>query len=379
MEGRRLSAHRRQHLHHRTAQSQLDRPADEVVPDVQFMQMRDGQQWREIFRGDAMPRIDLQTKGTCLRSGRYQALEFSFTLGPRRIRIRPGVQLNHLRLDPRGGFHLRGIGIDEQADPDAMRMQQVDTGGDGGFVRHHVQPALGTDFLTVFRHHADTVRPGLAGDPDDLRRVADFQVQAHTRDRPDGKKIRILNMPPVFPQVNCNPICPGRETVRHGYQQARFHVVGLRCLRITRLPQRRHVIDIYSQFQHDDKFFGSALKRLISTPVRKFCSISNLPDTLPAHPASNSPGMIRPILRTWVLLTAPEASGNAAVLRGSMQEVAESGEDHAHAAFIGGPYHLRVLDGTPGLDGGGGSSIGGGDESVREGKHGVAGDHTAFE
>jgi hypothetical protein len=42
-----------------------------------------------------------------------------------------------------------------------------------------------------------------------------------------------------------------------------------------------------------------------------------------------------------------------------MQEVAVAGEDHGHLPFIGGGDHILILHGAAGLDGGGGTGVGG--------------------
>ncbi len=61
-----------------------------------------------------------------------------------------------------------------------------------------------------------------------------------------------------------------------------------------------------------------------------------------------------------------------------VSEVARAGEDHGHAAFVGGGDDFFVADGAAGLDGAGGAGVGGGEESVGEGEEGVAADGASF-
>lgn len=61
-----------------------------------------------------------------------------------------------------------------------------------------------------------------------------------------------------------------------------------------------------------------------------------------------------------------------------MAEVAVTGEDHGHVAFVGGGDHFFIADGSAGLDGGFGSGIGRSKEAVSEGEERVAGNDAAI-
>ena len=61
-----------------------------------------------------------------------------------------------------------------------------------------------------------------------------------------------------------------------------------------------------------------------------------------------------------------------------MPEVADAGEDHGEAGFVGGRDDLVVAHRAAGLDDGGGAGFGGGQQAVGEGEEGVGGDDRAL-
>ncbi len=64
------------------------------------------------------------------------------------------------------------------------------------------------------------------------------------------QNVAVLDVPPVLPQVRRNPVRPG--LLAH---QRRGHRVGFAPAppTVTRLPQRRDMIDIDTQLQHTVK------------------------------------------------------------------------------------------------------------------------------
>jgi len=62
-----------------------------------------------------------------------------------------------------------------------------------------------------------------------------------------------------------------------------------------------------------------------------------------------------------------------------MAEVADAGEDHGYAEFVGGGDYVLILDAAAGLDYGGGACGGYGFKAVGEGEKGVGGGDAAGE
>ena len=62
-----------------------------------------------------------------------------------------------------------------------------------------------------------------------------------------------------------------------------------------------------------------------------------------------------------------------------MAEVAGAGEGHGHVPFVGGRDDFGVADGAAGLNSGGGSRGGGGDEAVWKREEGITADYAGFQ
>ena len=60
-----------------------------------------------------------------------------------------------------------------------------------------------------------------------------------------------------------------------------------------------------------------------------------------------------------------------------MPEVADAGEDHGHAALVGGGDDLGITNRATRLDCSGGTGFGGGNETVGEGEEGITADDAA--
>ena len=86
-----------------------ERPADDAVANVQFDQMRHGQQGREILVVQAVAGVDAQSQGMRLPGGGGQFFGFlrALVFAMKIFGERAGVQFNELRAGLGGGFHLR--------------------------------------------------------------------------------------------------------------------------------------------------------------------------------------------------------------------------------------------------------------------------------
>ncbi len=69
-----------------------------------------------------------------------------------------------------------------------------------------VETSFGGDFLSLFRDQGHLIRSHATGDFDDLFGRSQFQVQLDIDRPPQDFQIAILNMPPIFTQVNCDTI-----------------------------------------------------------------------------------------------------------------------------------------------------------------------------
>ena len=103
--------HGSQHFLHSGRQTDGDRPADDVVADVQFLQVRNHKEGRHIANGQTMTRVD--TNAPLMREIRRidQALQFQLTTREvvKGLRITARVKFNELGSDTGGSLHLGGI------------------------------------------------------------------------------------------------------------------------------------------------------------------------------------------------------------------------------------------------------------------------------
>lgn len=108
------------------------------------------------------------------------------------------------------GFDLGQIRFDEEADGNAAIVEQGHDLLDTISVACHVKPAFSREFLPLLRDKRDHVRfygqgnfgHGLIG--------GHLQIELGTDEFPQEAKIVILNMAPIFSEMDDNPVCAGQ-------------------------------------------------------------------------------------------------------------------------------------------------------------------------
>jgi len=239
------------HFPNRLPHSHRQSPGNDGVSDVQGVQMRRVlQKTGEIPVIQAMTGIDLQAelKG---QSGRLaQGFQLTRLGGSLRVGVSPGMQFDARHPAIPRGPDLCRIRIDKKTDTDAALPQ---TPGDSLRPRHlcaHIQPALRRHFLTVFWYQTDF--SGLHAQCQirhDVRHCH-LQIQRGQSLRFQQIHVLILNMAPVLAQMCRDGMGPGGHGIPCRLQGGGFGQIRAR-LPITGLAQRRHVIDIDSQVQHE--------------------------------------------------------------------------------------------------------------------------------
>ena len=109
-----------------------------------------------------------------------------------------------------------------------------------------VQAAFRSNFLTLFRDHADIVRFQPKGKVHHLRGIPHFQVQGKGHALTDAQGVRILHVAAVPPDMEGDGIRPAPLRRISGVQNTRLHVEGIKHGRIAGLPQRGDVVYIYT-------------------------------------------------------------------------------------------------------------------------------------
>ena len=118
-------------------------------------------------------------------------------------------------------MNLHRVGVDEERDVNVARLEPLHDPAHRRLVGDDVQAALGRQFLAAFRHQRRLVRLDLAGQVRDGVHRRHFQVQPVGHQRPQQPQVALLDVAPVFAQVDGDAVGPAEQS-----QQRRRHGVG---------------------------------------------------------------------------------------------------------------------------------------------------------
>src|SRR5690606_30772325 len=142
-----------------------------------------------------------------------------------------------------GRLDLGGVRIDEQGYADAGLLQLPHRRPDLFQMAQNVQTAFGGQLGPMLGHQADIVRLDAAGDVQHLRGDGAFQIHAGAQNRPHIEDIGVLDVAPVFAQMQGDQVRPGVFCPQGGLD-------GIGISGETLLAQRCNVVDIDAQFYH---------------------------------------------------------------------------------------------------------------------------------
>lgn len=108
------------------------------------------------------------------------------------------------------GFDLGQIRFDEEADGNAAILEQGHNLLDTISVAGHVQAAFSREFLTLFRDERDHIRFYGQGNFGHRLIGGHLQIELGANEFPQEAKIAILNMAPIFSEVDDNSVSPGQ-------------------------------------------------------------------------------------------------------------------------------------------------------------------------
>jgi hypothetical protein len=128
--------------------------ADERMPDVKGVEMREAEKFRQIREAKTVPGVDLQAELVGLLRSFFQTSQFRLPSGRVGIGEAAGMEFNDRSVHGRGGGDLLGIGIDEEADQNTGLTELLDDRSEGFFLPSGIQSALGGDLGAVFRNQA---------------------------------------------------------------------------------------------------------------------------------------------------------------------------------------------------------------------------------
>lgn len=248
-----------------------------------------------------------------------EALEFIELCVALSVGESTGVEFDHVRTEGEGGVDLSRIGLDEHADAGAGVAQSADGWLEEVFEADDVEAAFGGDFFAIFGDETGFMGMRLEGDLDNFRCVSHLEVEAEAGLGAEVFDVCVLDVASIGAEVDGDSDGACGEALASCFEDEGFCVMGERVLWVARLAHGGDVIDIDAEVGH-----ALFLGRLVA-------------------------------------------------------EVAGAGENHGHAAFVGGGDDFFVADGAAGLDGAGGSGVGGCEETVGEGEECVASDGAAFQ
>jgi hypothetical protein len=124
-------------------------------------------------------------------------------------------------------------------------------------VASHVEAAFGREFLALFRDERDHVRLYGQGNFGHGLIGGHLQIELGANEFPQKAKIAVLNMPPVFSEVDDNAVGAGQFHQHGGGKRVR---VGS----TTGLPQRGHMVDIHPKSRHGSSVLAMWSKEKLS-------------------------------------------------------------------------------------------------------------------
>ena len=159
------------------------------------------------------------------------------------------MQFNNVRAERDRPIDLFAKRIDEQAHADAgsvkpfHRRRQLFPMGDD------IEASFRRDFLPFLRNEAHFIRHNPQCDIDDLRGVAQLEIELRHDIFAQPLDVAIHDVPPVRAQMRRDSMSSRAFADARDRHRVGLGVFRIRHRRITRLPQRRDVINIYSKLK----------------------------------------------------------------------------------------------------------------------------------
>lgn len=235
------------HFANRPFHADEDRPSDDGVADVKFVNSGNGSNGTDIAEVKAMAGVDDHVAILGEAGGLTKGRQFPF----RGVRI-PGVagravttrvEFDHSRAGLRRGPDLVGVWIDKQTDGDGLFLEAAYGGLDPIALPCHIEPPLGGDLLALLRHEGNLI--GMDGQREFEDRVygCHFEIEGGSDYLPKEAYVAVLDVAPVFAEMDGDSGSAGQLAQHGGGNRIGF-------IDAPRLPHRRYVIDIHAQDGH---------------------------------------------------------------------------------------------------------------------------------
>jgi hypothetical protein len=163
-----------------------------------------------------------------------------------KVGVSARVELDELDLQGGGRFNLMRFGLDKQADANFTHPQAVDDRLQPPTQSGRIKAALRGYFLAAFRDDTDFVWMQFERNLKHLVGGRHFLVDMDADCLADTKKILVPDMAAVLAQVDGNRVRAGALSGERGLDR-----IGIRDE--TRLPQRRNMVNIDTELEHQEK------------------------------------------------------------------------------------------------------------------------------
>ena len=155
------------------------------------------------------------------------------------------------------GFDLGQIRFDEEADGNAAIPEQGHDLLDTIFVAGYVQAAFSREFLTLFRDERDHIWFYRQGNFGHRFIGGHLQIKLGANEFPQEAKIAVLNVTPIFSEVDDNTVSPGQFNQHCGGK-------GIRVCSTAGLAQGGHMVNVHPKSWHGSSVLAMWSKEKIS-------------------------------------------------------------------------------------------------------------------
>jgi len=233
------------HLSDRLLKSHHQGPGDDAVADIEFCHPLQGGHRADVEIGQAVPGVQSPAKLANLFAGAGQRGQFRvlFLDLASSMGIAAGVEFDGVDGESLGRADLGRVWIEKQADGYPRFAELIDSLADTITLPADIEASFRGHFLAPFRDKRHLIRPRATADGQHVCFTRQFEIQLDDNGFPNDLQVAILNVPPVFPQMERDAIGTA-ELCQHG-RPGRIGLVGS-----PRLADGGDVIDVDAKVGH---------------------------------------------------------------------------------------------------------------------------------
>ena len=207
------------------------------MSDVEFLDFGNAGDRQDVRVGESVSGVDGQADPRRVLRGPLHLGERTATVVVPPMSVSAGVQLDRRDTKILGLIDDGDIRIDEECHVDPGRVEATERGAKVRVTPRQVEATLGGHFLATFGDDGHLIGTQSAGEVDDVFSGRQLEVADRGHRRRDPLDVMILDVAPIFPEVDRDPVRAVRFGLRRRPPWVRF--VGP-----PRLPEGRHMIHV---------------------------------------------------------------------------------------------------------------------------------------